>query len=140
MTQAPLTAAEREMLAALGDVLIPPSPGQFSASEAGLGGELADILERHAPERIALVRHAVGFAGSATPALAIARLRAEDSAAYDRFCETVAAVYFMAPKVRDAVGFPGRLPKPARIDVTEIEDLLEPVLESGFAPRPTPAR
>jgi hypothetical protein len=35
------------------------------------------------------------------------------------------------------VGFPGREPAPARIDIADIEDLLVPVLEAGFGPRPT---
>jgi hypothetical protein len=35
------------------------------------------------------------------------------------------------------VGFPGREPLPTRIDVAANEDLLVPVLEAGFGPRPT---
>jgi hypothetical protein len=138
MSTAPLTSAERTALGALADVLIPPSPNGFSASEAGLVADLPDILESHAPERFALMRRALACGEGTTPENALARLRQDDPAAYDRFCETIAAVYFMAPKVREAVGFPGRLPKPARMDAGDIEDLLLPVLDGGFAPRPTP--
>jgi hypothetical protein len=138
MSFSPLTLAERQTLAALADVLIPPSPKGISASEAGLSGDLLDKLETFAPERLPLLRRAIAFTASQTPEEALAHLRREDTPAYDSFCETIGALYFMVPRVRDAVGFPGRLPKPARIEVTDIEDLLMPVLEAGFAPRPTP--
>jgi hypothetical protein len=138
MTIAPLTESERRAFATLADVLIPPSPKGFSASEAGLAGPLADLLETHAPERLTLVRRAIALGTNTTAEDALAKLRREEPAGYDRFCETVAAIYFMSPEVREAVGFPGRLPKPARIEVSEMEDLLAPVLEAGFAPRPTP--
>ena len=75
-------------------------------------------------------------AGDGDPAAALAALKARDGAAYDAFCETIAAIYFLSPQVRRAVGFPGREPKPARVEVTDLEDLLMPVLEAGFAPRP----
>jgi hypothetical protein len=139
MTAASLNPAERQALAALADVLIPPSPKGLSASEAGLGGGLIDMLETHAPERLPLLRRAIALGAGTTPEAGLAALRAEDPAAYDNFCETIAAVYFMAPAVREAVGFPGRLPRAARIEVSDIEDLLMPVLEAGFAPRPTPS-
>lgn len=132
-----LTPQERQKVAEIADVLIPPSPKGFSASEAGIAGTLLDSLEAHVPERLALVRRVIALESGRTPESALLTLRMEDAAAYDSFCETIAALYFMAPKVREAVGFPGRQPKPARVEVTELEDLLMPVLEAGFAPRAT---
>jgi len=132
-----LTPEERQKVAEIADVLIPPSPKGFSASEAGIAGTLLDSLETYVPERLALVRRVIALESGRTPESALSTLRMEDAAAYDSFCETVAALYFMAPKVREAVGFPGRQPKPARVEVAELEDLLMPVLEAGFAPRAT---
>ena len=77
----------------------------------------------------------IALEAGTTPQGALDTLRGEDAAAYDSFCETIAALYFMAPNVREKVGFPGRLPKPARVEVTDLEDLLLPVLEGGFVPR-----
>ena len=138
MTPTPLTPSERRAVASLADALIPPSPRGLSASEAGMAGDLLDALETHAPERLGLLRIAIAHGVGTTPQGALAALRAADAVAYDGFCETIAAIYFMAPNVREAIGFPGRLPRPARIEVTDIEDLLMPVLEAGFAPRATP--
>ena len=138
MSPSSLTPAERQAVATLADILIPRSSKGLSASEAGLAGDLLSALEAHAPERLALLRRAIALGAGTTPQAALAALRADDSISYDGFCETIAALYFMAPKVREAIGFPGRLPRPARIEVTDIEDLLMPVLEAGFAPRPTP--
>jgi hypothetical protein len=135
MSIALLTPEERQKVAAIADVLIPPSPKGLSASEAGIAGPLLDVLETHVPERLALLRRVIALEAGKTPAGALKALRGEDAAAYDSFCETIAALYFMAPNVREKVGFPGRLPKPARVEVTDLEDLLLPVLEGGFVPR-----
>lgn len=132
-----LTDGERVRLAAFADVLIPKgSDGALAASEAGIAGPLLEKVEEYAPERIALL-HAVLARPEPDPAAALAGLKAEDRATYDAFAEMIAAAYFMSPAVRRRVGFPGREPVPARIDVADIEDLLMPVLEAGFAPRPT---
>lgn len=128
-----LNQAERVRLAQLADLLIPKAEGALSASEAGIAGKLLDEIEKHAPERIALLRRVV--AGKGTPEEALRALVGSDRSAYDSFCETIAAAYFMAPDVRRKVGFPGREPVAARIDVADIEDLLLPVLEAGFEPR-----
>jgi hypothetical protein len=137
MSTTPLTSDERQTVAAIADMLIPPSPKGFSASQAGIAGPLLDALEIHVPERLALVRRVIALQAGRTPQGGLDALRQEDAAAYDSFCETVAALYFMAPQVRERVGFPGRLPKLARVDVTDLEELLIPVLEAGFGPRET---
>lgn len=134
----PPDASERGLLAELADRLIPPAPGRLSASEAGIAGSLLAAIEEHVPERMALLRAVVGRAGRDGPGAALAGLKAEDLAAYDAFCETIAAAYFMAPDVRAGVGFPGRVAVPARADAAEMADLLLPVLEAGFAPRGYP--
>jgi hypothetical protein len=128
-----LNEMERARLAQLADLLIPKAEGALSASEAGIAGKLLDEIEKHAPERIVLLRRVIQRQG--TPAEALLTFLPEDRAAYDGFCETIVAAYFMAPEVRRKVGFPGREPVPARTDVSDIEELLLPVLEAGFAPR-----
>lgn len=130
-----LTETERARLAELADVLIPKAAGALSASEAGIAGQLLDEIERYAPERIALLRGVIAHPGR-SPREALDSLKNADRAIYDGFCETVSAAYFMSPEVRRRVGFPGREPVPARIDIADIEDLLLPVLEAGFGPRP----
>ena len=130
-----LDAAERATLAELCDALIPPAPGRLSATQAGITGALLDNLERFAPERLPLLREVIQRAAGHSPEAVLDRLQDEDAARFDLFCETTAALYFMAPAVRDAVRYPGRIAVAARTEIADLEELLLPVLEAGFAPR-----
>jgi hypothetical protein len=135
MNTEPLSLSERSILATLADTLIPPAPGCLSASEAGIAGQRLDQALSYAPSLADMLRRVIGTVGNAAPQAALSSLKESDAAAYDIFCETIAAIYFLSPEVRTAVGFPGRDPKPARVDVSDLEELLMPVLEAGFAPR-----
>lgn len=134
MTGESLTIAERDVLAALADTLIPAAPGRLSASQAGVADTLLAQAMAYDPDLAARLRRVIGAAEKG-PQQTLLSLKQGDAAAYDSFCETIAAIYFLSPQVRAAVGFPGREPKPARVDVAELEDLLMPVLEAGFEPR-----
>ena len=138
MIQPDLSDVERRSLERLADALIPAAPGCLSASDAGIGRDLLDRIVEHVPERIALLRQAIGLAASGTAEAALASLRQRHAADYDTFCETIAAAYFMSDEVRAQVAYPGRIAVPARIDVLDIEDLLMPVLDGGFGPRAMP--
>jgi hypothetical protein len=133
-----MTDRERGLLESLADALIPRAPGRLSASEAGIAGPLLAEIEAFAPERLDLILHVIREAEQRGAGPALAHLHAADGVTYDLFCETIAGAYFMAPEVRAHVGYPGRVGVPARIDVSEIEDLLMPVLDGGFAPRAFP--
>lgn len=135
MMHEPLSSAERTILDRLADALIPPAPGRLSASAAGLSGPLLAQAQIYVPDLPENLRVVIRAAGDSPAPVALEALRARDATAYDTFCETIAAIYFLSPVVRAAVGFPGREPKPARVDTADLEDLLMPVLEAGFAPR-----
>lgn len=130
-----LTEAERAVLDGLADALIPGAPNALSASQAGVADHLLAQAAGYAPNLPTLLRRIIGTVDGRPPHVALLSLKQSDGAAYDSFCETIAAIYFLSPKVCTAVGFPGREPKPARVDVAELEELLMPVLEAGFGPR-----
>jgi hypothetical protein len=138
MTDLAFSDAERRAMERLGDALIPPASGALSASEAGIGGVLLDRILALVPERVPLLRQVIARAGGMPAEAALAALKGSDALLYDGFCETVVGAYFMSPEVRRLVAYPGRVPVPARIDVTDLEELLMPVLEQGFAPRLPP--
>jgi hypothetical protein len=135
MTELAFSDAERRAMERLGDALIPPAPGALSASEAGIGGLLLDQILVLVPERVPLLRQVIARAGETPAEAALAALKASDPVLHDGFCETVVGAYFMSPEVRRLVAYPGRVAVPARIDVTDLEELLMPVLEQGFEPR-----
>jgi hypothetical protein len=128
-----LTAAETARLNALADALIPAGADAISASGAGVFGTLLPAALGYAPEILPFCRKVL----AALPdGAGIAALRTHDPALFERFAETVAAIYFMSSAVRAAVGFPGRAAVPARIDPADLEELLLPVLAGDFEPRP----
>lgn len=135
MSSEQLTQAERAVLEKLADALIPAAPGCLSATDAGVGDNLLAQATTYAPSLPALLRRVVVKVGERTPQTALLSLKKDDPAAYDVFCEMIAAIYFLSPQVRAGVGFPGREPKPAKVDVSDLEDLLLPVMEGGFSPR-----
>ncbi|MBL8582240.1 MAG: hypothetical protein JNL61_08450 [Rhizobiaceae bacterium] len=137
MTVAPLDQAELATLSLLADTLIPPAPGARSATEAGVTGPLLSQAIGYAPDLPDRLRQVIAPAAGRPAAEALAELKRTSPAAYDSFCETIAAIYFMSNEVRASVGFPGREAAPARVDVIDLEALLMPVLEAGFGPRPT---
>jgi hypothetical protein len=131
----PLTDGEREAFGRLADALIPAGTRGPSASEAGVAGPLLAQALAFLPDLAERLRPVLTRARGTAPAVVLAELRRTDPDAYDGFCETVAAIYFLSPEVRLAVGYPGRVATPARIDAAELENLLMPVLEAGFVPR-----
>ncbi|MFM0500752.1 hypothetical protein [Paraburkholderia caffeinilytica] len=130
-----LQPEEVKRLTELADLLIPAAQGHFSASQAGIAGPLLRKIYELAPERVPLLRQVVGASTGVDAQAALDRLKAASSLEYDVFCQTVAGAYFMSPEVRQQIKYPGREPVPARADIADMEDLLMPVLEAGFAPR-----
>lgn len=128
-----LSDQARVRLAALADQLIPAGPdGLLSASAAGIAGPLLDRALLVDPGLEALFSRMLDAVAEGA---SIWHLRDVDPALFERVAEAVAAIYFMAPAVREQIGFPGREPVLARIDIVDIEDILVPVLEAGFEPR-----
>ena len=133
MTEASLNAAEIARLDALADALIPADDESLSASGAGVFGALLPGALSYAPEIVPLCQQVL----AAVPeGVEVWTLRLTDGALFERFAEIVAAIYFMSPEVRSAVGFPGRAAVPARTDPDAFAELLMPVLEGDFEPRP----
>jgi hypothetical protein len=137
-----LTDVEREALRALADALIPGGAGLPSASQADVQGKWIDRTLAARPDLVAFVSVAVERAGD--PAAELERLRTADPATFDGFTVAVCAAYFMNPRVRRLLGYPGTAPKrkPAYQDEADFYlnggQLLAPVLERGALYRSIP--
>jgi hypothetical protein len=136
-----VTPEQRAALAALADVLVPAGEGMPSASDVGLQEKWIDRALRARPELEPELLRALEVSGE-DPAAHLERLRANDRAGYETLVLLVTAAYYMHPKVRKAVGYPGQKPNPPYPDESDYylrDGLLEPVIARGRLYRPTPS-
>ena len=136
-----LTAEQRSALAAFGDALIPGGAGLPCASEADVHGKWADRVLLIRPDLAEPLSAALSEEGGQEAVLQ--RLNSERPQALEALRFVVAAAYFMNPRIRKLLGYPGRGPKanPAYPDEAEhyLEGgLLDVVRERGPIYRPTP--
>jgi hypothetical protein len=132
-------AAERAILAALADVLIPAGEGFPSASEAGVAGEGLDQVLSVRPDLSAGLKQLLASATGQPPAGMVSNLRTENPTAFGILTEVVPAAYFLNPEVRTRLGYHGQTPRAIDPRPDYLEDgLLQSVIDRGPIYRPTP--
>jgi hypothetical protein len=131
----------REVLAAVADLLIPSSDGMPSATEAGAAGrwldEVLQLRPDFGPPLAAVLDRLIG----ADPSAALTKLRADDPAGFGLLAEVVAGGYFLNPKVRSAIRYPGQQSVPIAHDEPldyEQDGLIASVIARGPIYRRTP--
>ena len=135
-----LDAAERTVLAALADVLIPAGEGFPSASQAGVAGAGVDQVLSLRPDLAAGLRQLLAAARGVPAAEFIAELRRSDSASFGILAELVPGAYFLNPQVRTKLGYDGQTARPLETQPDYLEDgLLQAVIDRGPVYRPTPS-
>lgn len=129
--QRALTILERERLALLADALLPAQGKLPSASGIGVAGALADKVLALRPDAIQPLLSVLSQ--PLDDALArIGEIRKKDPAGYRALVLTVAGGYYLHPKARAAVGYPGQMSKPFNPRLFEevvSEGLLDHVVE-----------
>ena len=134
-----LTAAQRDLLAALADLLIPAGSGFPSASEAGVATEGLDQLLTVRPDLLEPLQGLLHRANDRSPAELIRELPAHDPAAFGALAESVAGAYFLNPDVRARLKYDGQSGRPIEPREDYLEDgLLQSVIDRGPIYRPTP--
>lgn len=131
----------RGVLAAVADLLIPSSDGMPSASEAGAAGrwldEVLQVRPDFAPPLVAVLDRIIGD----DPSAALTKLRTDDPAGFGVLAEVVAGGYFLNPKVRSAIRYPGQQSVPIANDEPpdyEQDGLIASVIARGPIYRRTP--
>ncbi len=140
MTTIP-TATDRATFAAIADRLIPDAEGMPSASQVGIQDAPLDHVLDLRPELEEDFRRGLRACEGADPATAIERLNQSDPAALGAIGLIATAAYYMQPRVRELLGYPGQASRPA--EPAEEHDylrdgLLQVVIDRGPIYRPTP--
>jgi len=139
-------AKDRQVFAAIADVLIPEAEGMPAASAVGVQHGPLDHVLALRPELADDVLRGLRCVADvpkdlSAGATAAERLNAEDPAAMGAIGLVAAAAYYMQPEVRKLIGYPGQVHRPVR---PEEEDdfrengLLQPVIDRGPIYRRTP--
>jgi hypothetical protein len=109
-----LTESERQVFAALADVLIPEAEGMPSASQIGIhAGPLNRVLELR-PELGQDLQRGLTAAAGVDPAQAAKILNRQDPDALGAIGLIASAAYYMQPRVHELLNYPGQVSRPAR--------------------------
>lgn len=131
----------RHTFLAIADVLIPEAEGMPMASQVGVGGEILDRMLALRPDlREAFLRGLRAAAGR-PPVAAAEALNRDDPAALGAIGLVASAGYYMSPRVRALIGYPGQENRPADPDVTPeyvANGMLQLVIDRGPIFKPTP--
>ena len=134
-----LSSAERQLLAALADLLIPAGEDFLSASEAGVADRGLDQLLAVRPDLFEPLKSLLRRGEERSPTEFLTELQANDPAAFSVLAELVPGAYFLNPDVRAKLKYAGQSAR--AIDPREdyLEDrLLQSVIDRGPVYRPTP--
>ncbi|MGO4001494.1 hypothetical protein ABVN23_10335 [Pseudomonas fluorescens] len=132
----------RDIFAGLADVLIPEAEGMPSASQVGIHEpQYLDRILGLRPDLAEAFFRAMVFAKGRDPQVAAEALHVEDEAAFGAVGLVASAGYYMAPQVRELIGYPGQAAR--AIDVDEVPEylsngMLQQVLDRGPVYESTP--
>jgi hypothetical protein len=127
-----LDPTARERLAVLADVLIPGS-GEFpSASAVGVPTDLIDRALGFRPDLVPALVRALDVADGLDVEAALDLLCTDHGAEFDALSTLVSGAYLLSPQVQKALNY-RPAPRQANDDVDSYIDLLEIVVDRGFA-------
>jgi hypothetical protein len=134
-----LTSAERQLFAALADLLIPAGNGFPSASEAGVASEGLDQLLAVRPDLLDPLKNLLLRAKDRSPSEFLQDLQTNDPATFAVLAESVPGAYFLNPDVRTQLKYDGQSGHPIDPREDYLDDgLLQSVIDRGPIYRSTP--
>lgn len=140
-TEHGLDTESRATLAALADVLVPEAEGMPAASRAEVHGKWVDRVLRVRPDLTPDLVRVLDAARGRDPVAEIARIQQEDAAGFGALALAVTGAYYLNPRIRKLIGYPGQKPNPPYPDEADYylrDGLLDPVIARGPIYRPTP--
>jgi hypothetical protein len=137
-----LDDAQRATLAGLADELVPSALGMPAASEVDVHVKWIDRALKARPDLVPVLIRVLDAAAGEEPAEALRRLNEEDPDGVGALGTLVTGAYYLHPKVRKLIGYPGQKENPALPDEAEHYlggGILDPVIARGPIYRSTPA-
>lgn len=139
-----LTPALRATFAGIADVLIPEAEGMPSASQVGVHEAVLDRILSLRPDLVENFLRGLNKASGQEPRAAANLLNKEDTPALSAIGLVASAGYYMEPRVRKLIGYPGQEKRPeADPDATPeyvTNGMLQQVIDRGPIFKPTPKR
>lgn len=138
----PLSETDRENFMAIADFLIPEGEGMPSASQVGVHDELIDRVLAVRVDLIEPLLRGVRAIAGLGGEVGANQLNENDAEAFHAISLAASAGYYMCPRVRQLIGYPGQESRPFDPDKTVdyLDDgLLQPVIDRGPIYRPTPS-
>jgi hypothetical protein len=137
-----VTPEQRSTFAGIADYLIPNAEGMPSASEVDVHGAILDrVLTLRTDLQEPFLRGLNSCAG-ASPAEAANALNRSDPAAMSAVGLVASAAYYMMPKVRSLIGYPGQESRPESDPDAPppyvTNGMLQKVIDRGPIFKPTP--
>jgi hypothetical protein len=139
-----LTKQRRATFAGIADVLIPAEEGMPAATQVDVHKDMLDHVLSLRPDLADDIWRGLDAAEGKPPQEAAANLNTTDAAALSAIGLAASAGYYMTPKVRELIGYPGQQSRPDSNPDAEPEyvtnGMLRKVIERGAVYRPTPQK
>ncbi|MEZ0050137.1 hypothetical protein ABIA30_001127 [Mycobacterium sp. MAA66] len=129
-----LTTEQRSVFAALAETLIPASDSMPSATTAEVSGRLLDQVLGYRPDLVDDLTAALDASAGKEPEAALDNLVVGAPEQFEALTVLAAGAYFLSPAVKTAMPY-AAAPRAAREDLDDYLDLLENVVDRGFAIR-----
>jgi hypothetical protein len=131
----------RATFSGIADVLIPEAEGMPAASAVGVHNEALDRILQLRPDLREAFFRGIESSHDKDPKLAAEELNAQDAAALTAIGLVASAGYYMSPRVRELIGYPGQERRTHDADAIPeyvANGMLKVVQDRGPIFRPTP--
>ena len=132
---------DRDVFAAIADILIPDAEGMPAASAVGVHEEVLDRILGLRPDLKEAFNRGIAFARGKDARVAAEALNQQDAQALTAIGLIASAGYYMSPRVRDLIGYPGQERRTFDADAVPeyvANGMLKVVQDRGPIYKPTP--
>jgi hypothetical protein len=132
---------QRAVFAGLADVLVPHAQGMPAASEVGVHRKWLDRALGARPDFAPKLLEILSEAEGKDPEEEVQRLYESGSAGFGVLSMLTTGAYYLNPKIRKLIGYPGQKstpPYPDEADYYLRDGILDPVIARGPIFRPAP--